>query len=102
MSPDLMRTILDRSGLSMTELAARAGVSRASVSEYLHGHRNPSLHQLERIAAAADLDLQVAVEPGWRERRKREFEDVLELADRLPFRPNRNEGPPTWAELVGQ
>lgn len=98
MGGDLTEKILDRSGLTMTELAKRAGVSRASISEYRHGHRNPSLQQLQRIATAAGLDIEVDVKPAWRGRRKRELEDVLELSDVLPYRPH--DGPPTWAELT--
>lgn len=99
MTPDLVLRILDRSGLSMTELAARAEMSRASISEYVHGHRNPSLRQLERVAEAAGLVIEIDVAPNWRLRRKWEFEDVLELGDELPYRPDPA-GPPTWAELT--
>ncbi|MGQ0465215.1 MAG: helix-turn-helix domain-containing protein [Sporichthyaceae bacterium] len=101
MTPELVWRILARSGLTMTELAARASMSRASISEYAHGHRHPSLRQLERVAEAAGLVIEVDVAPDWRSRRKLEFEDVLELGDELPFAPG-SEGPPTWAELIAR
>ncbi len=100
MSPAVVRRILEQSGWTITELSGHAGMSRASVSEYLHGHRNPSLRQLERLAAAAGLEMQIDVRASWHERRQQELEDVLELSDRLPFRPIDPEGPPTWAELT--
>lgn len=88
------------SGLSIAVLARRAGVSRASVSEYVHGHRQPGVGQLERLAAAAGRRMLVTFPPAW-DRRRLDLEDVLALADALPLRPQ----PPrtrTWRELTGR
>lgn len=96
----IVQELLDRSALTTAELARRAAVSRASVSEYLHGHRQPRLGQLERLAGAADLQVEVVLSPSWHVR-KAQLEDVLELADALPLRrqPLRTR---TWAELTNQ
>lgn len=95
-----LRQLLERSGLTTAELARRAGVSRASVSEYLHGHRQPRLGQLERLAAAAELRVEVDLHPSWHAR-KAQLEDVLALSDALPLRdqPARTR---TWAELTAR
>lgn len=92
--------LLRISHLSVSELARRSGVSRASVSEYVHGHRQPRLGQLERLAAAAGRRADVSFPRAW-DARKRELEDVLELADALPLRrqPARTR---TWAEITGR
>ncbi len=92
--------LLCLSGLSVSELARRAGVSRASVSEYVHGHRQPGVGQLERLAAAADLRAEVVYASAW-EPRKQQLEDVLALADALPLRAQAP-GTRTWLELTAR
>jgi transcriptional regulator with XRE-family HTH domain len=96
LAENTVRRLLEQSGLTTAELARRAGVSRASVSEYVHGHRHPRLGQLERLAEAADLQVEIVLSPSWHDR-KAQLEDVLALADALPLRrqPDRTR---TWAE----
>jgi transcriptional regulator with XRE-family HTH domain len=74
--------LLQLSGTSITELARRAGMSRASVSEYAHGHRQPGVGQLERLAAAAGLQTEIRFSRDWATR-KLLLEDALTLADEL-------------------
>lgn len=97
---EALSELLGRTQLSIAELARRAGVSRASVSEYVHGHRQPGVGQLERLAAAAGLQVEVSFASSWA-KRQRELEDVLALADALPLRaqPARTR---TWAELTSR
>lgn len=92
--------LLRVSRLSVSELARRSGASRASVSEYVHGHRQPRLGQLERLAAAAGRRADVTFPRAW-DARKRELEEVLELADALPLRPQPTRTR-TWAEITGR
>ena len=95
-----LRRLMERSDLTTAELARRAGVSRASVSEYLHGHRQPRVGQLERLADAAGLQIEVVLSPSWH-LRKAQLEDVLALADALPLRrqPDRTR---TWAQITAR
>jgi transcriptional regulator with XRE-family HTH domain len=44
-------------GLSMTQLAASAGLSRAMISFVEHEKRNPTLDTLLRITAVLDVNL---------------------------------------------
>ena len=97
---DSVAELLLLSGLSVSELARRAGVSRASVSEYVHGHRQPRVGQLDRLAASVGRRAEVTFPAAW-ERRQRELEDVLELADALPLRPQPARTR-TWAELTSR
>lgn len=98
MSARPVSDLLRETGLSMTELARRAQVSRASISEYVHGHRQPGVWQLERLAAAAGRRTQIAFPPAW-EGRKQALEDVLALADALPLR-RQPAATRSWRELI--
>src|SRR6188768_2357090 len=90
MSPAaLIRDVLEQSGLSQAELARRAGITRSVLNAYLKGHREPGGDALLRIAAAAGLRLEVGkrrppVDP---ERASRILNQVLGLAEALPYRP---------------
>jgi XRE family transcriptional regulator, regulator of sulfur utilization len=53
----ILRQLREERGLSMTELAARAGLSRAMISFIEHELRNPTLETLLRIAAVLKVDL---------------------------------------------
>ena len=96
MSP--VTVLLRECGLSISALARLAHMSRASVSEYVHGHRQPGLGQLERLAVAAGRRTQITFPPAW-EPRKLLLEDVLDLADALPLRP-QPERTLTWQQLT--
>jgi len=53
----IFETERTRQGLSMTVLAARAGLSQQMVSYVERGMRNPSLDTLLRLADALHIDL---------------------------------------------
>ncbi len=55
--------LLDR-GLTKSELAARSGVSRSLIDDYLKGRRQPTVAQLERLGNAAALRLETAWVPA--------------------------------------
>lgn len=88
-SAALIAEVLARSGLSQAELARRAGLQRSVLNAYLKGHREPGADALLRIAAAAGLQLGVEkrkppVDP---ERASKILNQVLGLAEALPYRP---------------
>jgi len=87
-APELLRQARARAGLSQSELARRAGVSRSVLSVYESGRREPSSEALARILAAAgyELGLRPAVRRLDDERAGRILEQVLELAEALPGR----------------
>jgi len=49
--------------MSESELADKAGVSRNSISMLERGEANPSILQLNKIAIALELELQVNFKP---------------------------------------
>ena len=52
-----IRQLREQRGLSMTQLAAQAGLSRQMISFVEHGLRNPTLDTLLRLAAVLKVDL---------------------------------------------
>ncbi len=85
----LIARIRDTSGLSQAELARRAGLQSSVLSAYAHGHRQPSVAALARIAAAAGFELQLAPagDRAQVEHAGRVLAQVLDLAEQLPYRP---------------
>jgi transcriptional regulator with XRE-family HTH domain len=100
----LLDEIHRQSGLSQAELARRAGLPRSVVNAYLHGHREPGVDALARLAAAGGLELAVLprkapLDPG---RAGRILVQVLELAEALPFRPKSELGYPRLRDRIGE
>jgi len=85
---ELIREIRRESGFSQAELARRAGLPRSVLSAYEHGHRQPAVAALARIAAAAGLEVQVApsTDRAELERAGSILAQVLDLAEMLPGR----------------
>jgi transcriptional regulator with XRE-family HTH domain len=83
---DLIAQMRRTSGLSQAELARRAGIQPSVLSAYEHGHRQPSVAALARIAGAAGLELEVSPlsDADALERSGKILIQVLELADRMP------------------
>src|SRR4051794_7199330 len=81
--------VLEQSGLSQAELARRAGVPRSVLNSYLKGHREPGGDALLRLVAAggATLGLEMRRPPVDPERASTILNQVLGLAEALPFRP---------------
>jgi len=85
-----LRLARTRSGLTLRELAARAGTSHATISAYEAGRVSPSVATFDRIVRAAGFmltpELTVDVEPLDSGARGRELVEVLELAAQFPAR----------------
>ncbi|CAN5519853.1 hypothetical protein BH23ACT3_BH23ACT3_11150 [soil metagenome] len=91
----LIRTTRRCAGLTLRELAHRAGTSHSTISAYEAGRIVPSVATLERILRAAGFDAHVSLStragggPEDREARGRELVEVLELAEMFPARHAR-------------
>lgn len=87
-APALLAEVRRRAGISQAELARRAGLPRSVVNAYERGHREPGVDTLARLVAAGGLGLRLA--PAVRrvdeERAGRILEQVLDLAEALPWR----------------
>ena len=58
-----VRQARQRAGMSLRQLAARAGTSHATLSAYENGAKTPSVKTLERIVRAAGFALVVERDP---------------------------------------
>ena len=67
MAPNVLRDARRDAGLSITDLADRAGTSRPTLSAYEHGRVSPTLETFERILAAAGYRMRVEPIVVWRE-----------------------------------
>jgi len=86
----LLRSARTRAGLTQRALAAAAFTSQAAVAAIESGRKQPSVQTLDRLLRAAGTEL-VAADPAQAAllRRARRLEDVLQLAEALPFRRAR-------------
>lgn len=86
-SAHLLRQARARAGLSQRGLAELAGTSQSAVAAIESGRKAPTVPTLERLLAAAGASLTLAEYPDEvLRRRARRLEEVLHLADALPFR----------------
>jgi transcriptional regulator with XRE-family HTH domain len=87
---NVLRLARHRAGLSLRQLARRAGTSHSTLSAYEAGDKVPTVTTLARIVRAAGFTLHAELSPtvGGTDRaaRGRELVDVLELAGLFPAR----------------
>jgi transcriptional regulator with XRE-family HTH domain len=85
-------------GLSLRELAERAGTSHATLAAYEQGRKMPSAATFLRILEAAGFAVDIELSPRIRVRdgidRGRELEDALVLAAQFPARHRKTIGFP--------
>lgn len=87
-------------GLTQAGLARKAGIPRSVLNAYEHGNRQPGADSLARILAVAGFDLRLAPRID-AERNARILSEVLDLAERLPYRPRRTLPYPPFNKRVG-
>ena len=89
-----------RAGLNQAALARKAGIPRSVLNSYERGKRQPGAGALSSILAAAGFDLRLAPRID-HARNARILADVLDLAERLPWRPRRTLVFPPFTRRVG-
>ena len=85
----LLQLARRRSGLTLRQLARRAGTSHSTLSAYEHGRKDPTARTVERVLRAAGFTAEVELVPlpaGDPADRGRELVAVLELAEQFPAR----------------
>lgn len=87
-------------GLSQAQLARKAGIPRSVLNAYEHGKRQPGADALISILRAAGFDLELVRRLDL-DRNARILSEVLELAERLPWRPKRRLQYPPLARRAG-
>ena len=90
----LLREARTRAGLSLRDLAVRAGTSHATLSAYEQGRKIPSvttfMRILEACGNAVDISLRKRVREADGISRGEELASVLKLASQFPARANRH------------
>ena len=88
-----LRRVRVRAGLSLRQLARRAGTSHSTLAAYEAGRVIPSVETIDRIVRAAGFTLDLVVVPriggADADERGRELVAVLELAAQFPARHER-------------
>ena len=96
----LLRHARQSAGLSLRELARRAGTSHATILAYEHGTKVPTVTTFLRLLRACDYAVDLRLERRIRERdgiqRGEELEEVLRLAGQFPVRIDRSLRFPRW------
>ena len=86
-----LRTARTGAGLSLRELARRAGTSHATLSQYENDKKVPSVTVFMRILEASGYGVDLTLRRRIRERngmaRGEELAQVLALAEQFPSRP---------------
>ena len=59
----LLRLARDKAHMTQAELASNAGISQQAVSAYETGRKEPTLPTLQRLLAAAGLEMRIRLEP---------------------------------------
>ncbi len=89
-SAPLLRLVRQRAGLTLRELAGRAGTSHSTLSSYEAGRVAPTVDTLDRIVRAAGFCAEIALLPRMRGDarlpRGEELAQVLQLAAQFPAR----------------
>ncbi len=86
----LLRAARIAAGLSLRELAGRAGTSHATLSAYEQGKKTPSVETFLRVLHACEYAVDFVLRPRVRWRngvaRGDELAEALELAEQFPSR----------------
>jgi transcriptional regulator with XRE-family HTH domain len=98
----LIRQARRNAGISQAELSRRSGISVPVLSAYENGRRQPSVAALARIVEACgqELALQPRLAPYGSARAAHILEQVLDLADALPYEPRPELAYPPLVEQV--
>ena len=99
-SSDLLVEAREAAGLSQAALARRAGIPRSVLNAYERGKRQPGADALLSILRAAGFDVRLAPRID-AEVNARRLAQVLDLAERLPWRPRRKLDYPPFRERAG-
>jgi transcriptional regulator with XRE-family HTH domain len=96
----LIRQARRNADISQAELSRLSGISVPVLSAYENGRRQPSVAALARIvdACGQELSLQPRLAPYGSARAAHILEQVLDLADALPYRPRRELAYPPLAK----
>lgn len=95
-----LRQARQQAGLTLRELAARAGTSHATLLAYEQGKKVPAVTTFLRILEASGFAVDIQLSKRIRERdgisRSEELEAVLRLAEQFPSKVSKEMDFPVW------
>lgn len=97
---ELLSRARESAGLSQAALARKAGIPRSVLNAYERGHRQPGADAFLKLLACAGFDLKLVLRID-HERNARVFAEVLDLAERLPWRARRKLTYPPFRRSAG-
>jgi transcriptional regulator with XRE-family HTH domain len=96
----VVRSVRSRAGMSLRELAKRAGTSHSTLAAYEAGRKVPTVDTLERVVRASGheftMDGRLVTFSG--PERETELLEVLELAAMFPASPSRTLDAPVFGK----
>lgn len=99
-----LRDARQAAGLSLRELAMRAGTSHATLLAYENGSKTPAVTTYVRILEAAGFAVDITLSRRVRQKdgidRGEELEAVLRLAEQFPARADRHLTSPLFPQPV--
>lgn len=98
-----LRRARQRAGLSLRELAGRAGTSHSALAAYEAGRVVPTVDTFTRVLRAAGFTVSVSVTPlvATDDERSRELVDALVLAEQFPARHSPTLELPVFGRRAG-
>ncbi len=100
----ILRSARSTAGLSLRQLAARAGTSHSTLLAYEKARKAPAVTTFLRILEACGQAVDVQLSPRVRERdglpRGEELREVLELAEAFPLKKPRRLDYPRFGSRV--
>lgn len=87
-------------GLTQAALARKAGIPRSVLNAYERGSRQPGADALASLLAAAGFELRLRARIDY-QRNARVLAEVLDLAERLPWRPHGRLAYPPFHRRAG-
>jgi transcriptional regulator with XRE-family HTH domain len=102
----LIRRVRVEQGLSLRDLAAKAGTSHSALAAYESGRKVPTVDTLDRIVRAAGFELTAHLAPAVGgvdpAAGGRELIEVLELAAMFPVRVAPTLDAPVFGSVLGR
>lgn len=101
---EVLLSVRRSAGLTQAELARRAGIPRSVLNAYERGTREPGANALAAIASSAGQRLATsrATTRLDAQRAARILEQVLDLAEHLPFKRRRGLPPSPFRPVAGR
>jgi transcriptional regulator with XRE-family HTH domain len=98
-APELLCAVREATGLSQAALARRARIPRSVLNAYERGKREPGIDAVAAILGAVGYRLEARPMIDV-ERNARILSEVIDLAERLPYKPRKTLRFPRFSQRI--